>query len=137
LGTEIGRSGAAHLAQIGSDDFDQFLADFDGIGPPVAVPFDDVKPDVILQDLAEQAIDRAATGGDPLQNIAAFHLADERPLNRLDLASQATDAMNQFLFLANGMCHGLLRYLTMLTGANAIMAAVKASGRDAIKRPYT
>jgi hypothetical protein len=60
---------------------------------------------MILYDLAQQAIHRASTAGDALQNVGATNFLFQSALNGLDLTSNATDAIQQLGFLADGVTH--------------------------------
>ena len=61
---------------------------------------------VILDDLGHQTGHGAAHAGDQVHDLFAAGLAVERPLDGLDLASDAADARQQLLFFADGVRHG-------------------------------
>ena len=62
-------------------------------------------PDMILQDLAQQAIDRAATAGNPLQYIGTANFCFQRALDAFDLPSNTTYPVQQLGFLSDGVGH--------------------------------
>jgi hypothetical protein len=60
---------------------------------------------MILHDLRHQPIDGAAGTGDELQHVGTANFLIERPFDRFDLSANASHAIEQFGFLANGMAH--------------------------------
>jgi hypothetical protein len=73
------------------------------------VSVNDVIAHMVFQDLHQQAIDRATTGRESLEDLCAVQFVVERPLDRLDLASDAPHSIDQLLVVTNGMRHGRYR----------------------------
>jgi hypothetical protein len=64
---------------------------------------EDMKSQMALNQFCHQSIQCAATGGDELQDFFALLLPIERPLNRLDLALDATDARKRLCLVFRRM----------------------------------
>lgn len=64
-----------------------------------------MKPDVSFDDLGHQSIHRSPAGGDVMQDIGTRCLLIERSLDGVYLASDASYAIEQFLFLFCGVSH--------------------------------
>jgi len=71
----------------------------------IALRSHDVETNVVFHHLRHEAVHGAAGRGDELQNLSALDLALERPLDRLDLAAQATDAIKKLGLFTNGVGH--------------------------------
>src|ERR1700686_3243420 len=67
----------------------------------------EVLTDVILDDFRQQAAHGAAARGQQLHDPAAIRILIQRPLDRLDLPTQAAEPIDELGLLANGVCHGL------------------------------
>src|SRR5262245_65939060 len=65
----------------------------------------DVEANVVFHHLRHEAVHGAAGRGDELQNLGALDLPLKRPLDRLDLAAQAADAIEQLGLFTNGVGH--------------------------------
>jgi hypothetical protein len=65
-------------------------------------------PDVVLEHDGEQAIHRASTTRDSLQDIRAAVLFLERPLNSFNLPLDTANPVEKFLFFLNRVTHRAL-----------------------------
>jgi hypothetical protein len=88
----------------------QFLGGFGFVARRFAPGIDHMHADVIFDHLRHQAVDGAAAGGQQFHHIGATGIGIERPLQRLDLATQAADAVEQPLFLFDNVTHGPWQY---------------------------
>src|SRR6202023_1998600 len=66
---------------------------------------DEMGADMVLDHLGHQAGDAAANAGDHMHDALAFGLFVQRPLDRLDLAADASDPGEQLFLFSDGMCH--------------------------------
>ena len=68
---------------------------------------EDMELHVVFKDLAHETVERSARRSDALQDVAAFDFVGQRALDCVDLTADATDAMEELGFFANGVTHGL------------------------------
>jgi hypothetical protein len=69
-----------------------------------------VLADMILHHLAHKAVDGAANGRDELQDVGAPDLLIERALDRLDLAPDTPNTLQQLVLLTYRMTHRFTRF---------------------------
>jgi hypothetical protein len=93
------------LAEIAPNEIHELLGRFRLLRLRIDVRIDDVKTDVIFQDLRHEAVDRAATRRQLLQYRAAFALLLQEFLNAVHLAAQPADPVEQLRLITNGMRH--------------------------------
>src|SRR5215471_20235852 len=89
--------------QIGLDRLDQLFRAALTLGALRGL--DDVKPNMVLDHLGHQAVDGAARGDDQMQHRGAALFLLQGPLDRLDLAGDAPNAIEQLLLFLNRMAH--------------------------------
>src|SRR5262249_44708476 len=73
----------------------------------VACRIDNVKPDVVFDHLTHQAGERTAGGDDQMQHTGATLFLFDCSLDRLDLAADPFDPVQELELLALGMRQGL------------------------------
>src|SRR5579859_158248 len=98
-GARPGRSG-----QVGMHDVDQFLRGL-ALRAVAALRIDHMLADMVLDHLGDEAVERAAAGGRLLQDGETGPVFLEHALNRLDLAADATHAIQEFLLFLLRVCH--------------------------------
>ena len=98
-------SRTARSFQIGLHDVDQFLGSDKLRGIFAFILVQNVKPDVPLDQLRHKTVERSATGGYELQQIAAFLFFFQCPFDGLDLPADAANADQEPLFIASGIGH--------------------------------
>jgi len=96
-------AGSRVLSQVRPNDLDDLLTGIRRVRGTMTVTIDDVIAHMVFQYLREQAVDSAPAGCDTLQNLTAFKLFDERPLDGFDLAANASRPIHQLLLLPDGM----------------------------------
>jgi high affinity Mn2+ porin len=99
-------TGVSRLAQVGSHQVDQPVGGRRLLGRRfAAIPVQDVRANLLLDQLCHQAIHGAPAGCDRLQNRGTFRAVFQRLLNCVHLPTQATDAVQQLLFVSDGVRH--------------------------------
>ena len=66
---------------------------------------EDMKADVVLQELGHESIHGAAGGGDELQYVCTVLVTFERPLDSFNLSADATDTQGELFFFAKYVGH--------------------------------
>jgi len=79
------------------NDIDQFFG-ASGARAALVIGIDDVHPDVILDYFSHQAVHCAARGNDQMQDVGASLFMLDRALERLDLAEDAADPVEELGF---------------------------------------
>ena len=69
---------------------------------------DQMRAHMVFDDLRHQSGHGAAGARDQMHDLVTARFARKRPLNALNLASDASYAGEQFLLVANGVTHGQL-----------------------------
>src|SRR5262245_4346906 len=90
--------------EIGMHDLDQLLG---GLPPrrAGALRIDQMLPDMVLDDLGDEAVEGAAAGRRLLEHRRAAAAFLENALDRVDLAANATQSAQQLRFFLLDMCH--------------------------------
>jgi hypothetical protein len=91
---------AVLLFEIAVDNLEELLAGLD-IGGCARK----MGPDVVLYNLGQQAIHRAAAAGNALQYVGTTDFLFQRALDCLDLTSNAADPIQQLGFFTDRMAH--------------------------------
>src|SRR5208283_5591359 len=81
---------------------------------------DHVFANVVFDDLGNEPVECAAACGGLLQHVGAFIVGLHRPLDRLDLAAQPLEAIQQFGLLPRNVTHGACLLLPYYTTAGYI-----------------
>src|SRR5579859_7793211 len=102
--------------QIGSDDVQQLIRRIGIEGTWVLLEVDQMRADMVFDNLGHEALHGAACAGDQMHDLLASGLAGERPLDALHLASQAAHAGQQLLLIANRVAHELLWHTPLSYG---------------------
>ena len=71
----------------------------------MALGVDQMRSDVVLDDLGHQTRHRSARAGDEVKDLVAARFCVQRPFDRLDLTADPADAGQKLVFLANGVGH--------------------------------
>jgi hypothetical protein len=93
------------LSQVGMNDLDQLLGPLGAVAVGIACRVGDMEPDVVLHDLRHEAVHGAACGRYEMHDLGATSFTLERALDRLDLAADTPDAIQQLGFFANRVRH--------------------------------
>ena len=91
--------------QVGTNDVQQLLGRVGVQGFGVLFGVHQVRAHMVFDDLRHQSGHRAARARDQVHDLVTSSFARERPLDTLDLASDAAHARQQFLLLADGVTH--------------------------------
>jgi hypothetical protein len=89
-------------------DIDEFLGRRDLRGVTRLAGIDHVFSDVVLNELRDKAIQRAAAGGGLLQDRGTFIVRIDGAFDRFDLTAHAFDAIQQFGFFFGDVTHNSL-----------------------------
>ena len=92
--------------QIGVDDRDQLLG---RLRPGIVarrIRIEHVLADMVLDHLGDEPVERAAAGGRLLENARAFGVGLDRALDRLELAAQPLEPVEELLFFFRDVTHG-------------------------------
>jgi hypothetical protein len=88
------------------DDADQFGGGLIAFATRRAV--EDVRVEMLLQDLGHQPVERAARRRDELQRLTAPAFVFEGALDGFTLTANATHASEEFRFAPNDVSHGVI-----------------------------
>jgi len=114
------------LFQIRMDYVDEPLIGAGTLGVWHVHRIDNLHSNVVLQNLGDESVDRATGAHDKSQHIGAARLV-ESTFNGLNLALQASHAVDYFGFLSNGIKHGVIHVRSFLQN----------SGQTASRRTVT
>src|SRR4029077_94004 len=89
------------------DDLDELLGGLSTWIVPRSRRVDDMLTDMVLDHLRDEAVERAATRGDLLQNRGTVGLHLHRTFNRFELSPNTSNPGQKLLFLCLGMRHGV------------------------------
>ena len=104
-----------------------------GLGPRIK----NMRPDVSFDDLGHQCVHGTPAGRDVMQHVGTIDLLIERSLDGVHLASDASYAIEQFLFLFCGVSHktfvvgslqGYPAGYTIIQGGGALPATISKKG---------
>src|SRR5580700_7598920 len=93
--------------EVALHDVDEFVRGLGARLTGMRSASDEVLTDVILDDFRQQAAHGAAACRQQLHDPAAIRILIQRPLDRLDLPTQAAEPIDELGLLANSVCHGL------------------------------
>jgi hypothetical protein len=91
------------------NDVDQFFGAL-GARAALVIWIYDVHPNVILDDFSHQAVHCAAGGDDEMEDGGASFFVLDRALERLDLAEDAANAVEELGFFFDGVSHVISSY---------------------------
>ncbi len=91
--------------QVGPDHVEQLFARINRVCGTMPVAVDDVKPHMVFEHLAQQPVDGATTSGNSLENLAAVQFVHDGALDCVDLAAEASHAVDELFLLTNDVCH--------------------------------
>ncbi len=94
----------ARLLQKSLHDVDQFARRLVSLGP-VSRAFEQMGPNVPLQNLSNQAVHGAPAGSGGLQNQETILFLQKGSLDPIQLTSDAADPGHQFLLVPDSMRH--------------------------------
>lgn len=98
--------------QVGMNDRDQFLG---GLGARIVargIGVEHMLADMVLDHLGDEPIERTAAGGRLLKDARTFGVSLDRALNRLKLAAQSLEPVEQLLFLFRDVTHRSASHVT-------------------------
>lgn len=116
-GARSSRADVVLLLQIAVNEIDELLCGLRPVGVACERRIDDVKANVVLENLGHEAVDRSACGGERLQNGAAIAFCFEEFFDAIELPADSLDAVEQLGAFANSVSqwrapgvHGLIYY---------------------------
>ncbi len=98
------------LFQVGADDVDELSGAARPLDVVVMRRIGEVDPDVILHHLGHQAIGGSADRYNELHDLGASRLGLQRALDRLHLAAETTNTVQQLAFLFDRVTHQFVPY---------------------------
>ena len=87
------------------DDIDQLVSRRDTGIVALGVGIHHVLTNMVFNDLGNEAIESTSAGGRLLQDVGALLIAVDRPLDRLDLATQSFETVQQLDLFACAVAH--------------------------------
>src|SRR5579862_40915 len=103
---DMGRPHSAkRIFDVGAQHVEQFVGGFLLVARALMVGVGHVHEDVILDNLGHETVDRAARGGQEPHHLAASLVRFERAFERVDLAAQAADPVQELLLAFDDVCH--------------------------------
>jgi len=90
----------ASSSQVSFDDIDQLLSGPGLFRPGILVGVNNMEPDMAIEHLSHERVDRAPAGGNCVQNLRTIRSSFDCVLDRLNLAADPADAIEQFLLIS-------------------------------------
>jgi hypothetical protein len=93
-----------HSSEVGAHDIAELANGLLTVG--LGASAEDVGLKMLVDNFSHEAVHCPACCGDELKRLRAARLGFERPFNSFDLAPDTANALEEFIFLANGVSHG-------------------------------